>query len=129
MKEEKNMRKENFEGILAGLREAIAHAKGEAHSLTIHEFPDLDVTAVRAKTKLSQGDFARAFGVAIGTLQGWEQKRRRPEGPARALLTLIDHDPISVVKTLAAARQGVKLAGIKAAGRGKPRRGRGRRAA
>jgi transcriptional regulator with XRE-family HTH domain len=84
---------------------------------------------VRAKTKLSQGDFARAFGVAIGTLQGWEQKRRRPEGPARALLTLIDHDPISVVKTLAAARQGVKLAGIKAAGRGKPRRGRGRRAA
>jgi putative transcriptional regulator len=129
MKEEKNMRKENFEGILSGLREAIAHAKGEAHSLTIHELPDLDVTAVRAKTKLSQGDFARAFGVAIGTLQGWEQKRRRPEGPARALLTLIDHDPISVVKTLAAARQGVKRAGIEAAGRGKPRRGRGRRAA
>jgi putative transcriptional regulator len=129
MKEEKNMRKKNFEGILSGLREAIAHAKGEAHRLTIHELPDLDVTAVRAKTKLSQRDFARAFGVAIGTLQGWEQKRRRPEGPARALLTLIDHDPISVVKTLAAARQGVKLAGIEGAGRGKPRRGRGRRAA
>ena len=123
------MRKENFEGILSGLREAIAHAKGEAHSLTVHEFPDLDVAAVRAKTKLSQGDFARAFGVAIGTLQGWEQKRRRPEGPARALLTLIDHDPISVVNTLAAARQGVKLAGTEGVQRGKPRRGRGRRAA
>src|SRR6266478_5029241 len=122
MEKEKDMRKENFEGIVSGLREAIAHAKGKAHGLTIHEFPDLDVAVVRAKTKLSQGDFARAFGVAIGTLQGWEQKRRRPEGPARALLTLIDHDPISVVKTLAAARQGVKLAGIKAAGRGKPRR-------
>src|ERR1022692_1477186 len=126
-KKERNMRKENFEGIVSGLREAIAHAKGEAHSLTIHEFPDLDVAAVRAKTKLSQGDFARAFGVAIGTLQGWEQRRRRPEGPARALLTLIDHDPISVVNTLAAARQDVKLAGIEAARRHKLRCTRVRR--
>lgn len=72
------MRKENFEGILSGLREALAHAKGEANDLTIHELPDLDVASVRAKTKLSQGEFARAFGVALGTLQGWEQKRRRP---------------------------------------------------
>jgi len=127
MKKENDMRKENFEGLASGLREAIAHAKGEAHGLTIHEFPDLDVAAVRAKTKLSQGDFAHAFGVAIGTLQGWEQKRRRPEGPARALLTLIDHDPISVVNTLASARQGVKRAGIEAARRAKPRGGRVRR--
>jgi len=102
------MRKENFEGILSGLREALAHAKGEANDLTIHELPDLDVASVRAKTKLSQGEFARAFGVALGTLQGWEQKRRRPEGPARALLTLIDHDPVSVVNTLTSARMGAK---------------------
>lgn len=122
------MRKKNFEGIVSGLREAIAHAKGEVHGLTIHEFPDLDVATVREKTKLSQGDFARAFGVAIGTLQGWEQKRRRPDGPARALLTLIDHDPISVVNTLAAARQGVKRVGIGGARRHKARGGRVRRA-
>jgi putative transcriptional regulator len=109
------MRKENFEGIASGLREAIAHARGEENQLTIHELPELDVAAVRAKTKLSQGAFARAFGVPVGTLQGWEQKRRKPEGPARALLTLIDHDPISVVNTLTAARQGVKRAGIEAA--------------
>jgi hypothetical protein len=64
------MRKEDFEGILSGLREALAHAKGEANGLAIHELPDLDVASVRAKTKLSQGEFARAFGVALGTLQG-----------------------------------------------------------
>jgi len=102
------MRKENFEGILSGLREALAHAKGEANDIKIHELPDLDVASVRAKTKLSQGEFARAFGVALGTLQGWEQKRRTPEGPARALLTLIDHDPVSVVNTLTSARMGAK---------------------
>jgi putative transcriptional regulator len=113
--------------VLREYLEAIAHAKGEAHGLTIHEFPDLDIAAVRAKTKLSQGDFAHAFGVAIGTLQGWAHKRRRPEGPARAPLTLIDHDPIFVVNTLAAARQGVKLAGIEAARRDEARRARIRR--
>jgi putative transcriptional regulator len=122
------MRKENFEGILSGLREAIAHAKGEENDLTIHELPDLDVAAVRAKTKLSQGDFARAFGVAIGTLQGWEQKRRRPEGPARALLTLIDHDPVSVVNTLAAARVGAKRSTGAAERRSRARMSRHRRA-
>lgn len=111
------MRKENFEGILSGLREALAHAKGEANGLTIHELPDLDVASVRAKTKLSQGEFARAFGVALGTLQGWEQKRRRPEGPARALLTLIDHDPVSVVNTLTVARMVAKRSSGGAVGR------------
>lgn len=116
------MRKENFEGILSGLHEAIAHAKGQTNDLTIHELPDLDVAAVRAKTKLSQGDFARAFGVAVGTLQGWEQKRRKPEGPARALLTLIDHDPISVVNTLTAARMGAKRSTARAERRPRHRR-------
>jgi putative transcriptional regulator len=116
------MRKENFDGIVSGLREAIAHAKGQANDLTIHELPDLDVAAVRAKTKLSQGDFARAFGVPVGTLQGWEQKRRRPEGPARALLTLIDHDPVSVVNTLTAARMGAKRSTGRAERRPRDRR-------
>lgn len=83
------MRKANFEGILSGVREAIAHAKREANDLTIHELPELDVAAIRAKTKLSQGEFARAFGVALGTL--------------------IDHDPVSVVNTLTVARMAVKV--------------------
>ncbi len=122
------MRKANFEGILSGLREAIAHAKGEANDLTINELPELDVAAVRAKTKLSQGEFARAFGVAVGTLQGWEQKRRRPEGPARALLTLIDHDPISVVNTLTVARMGAKRSTSAVARRPRARVVRHRRA-
>jgi putative transcriptional regulator len=88
-----------FDDIMEGLREAIAHAKGEK-KLIVHEFPDLDVAAVRSKTKLSQGDFARTFGVAVGTLRGWEQNRRKPVGPARVLLTLIDREPATVLRTL-----------------------------
>ena len=93
-----------FDEISAGLREAIAHAKGGT-GLVIHEFraPDLDVSAVREKTALSQEDFARTFGVSLGTLRNWEQGRRAPDGPARVLLTLIDRDPVAVLKTLRAS--------------------------
>ena len=94
-----------FDEISAGLREAIAHAKGGKTGLVIHEFraPDLDVSAVREKTALSQEEFARTFGVSLGTLRNWEQGRRAPDGPARVLLTLIDRDPVAVLKTLRAS--------------------------
>ena len=55
--------------------------------------PEPDVAAIRAKSGLSQRAFARSIGVAVDTLQGWEQGRRRPEGPARVLLALIDKRP------------------------------------
>jgi putative transcriptional regulator len=94
-----------FDEIASGLREAIAHAKGEKNGLVIHKIslPDLDVGAVRKKTDLSQEDFARTFGVSLGTLRNWEQRRVRPDGPARVLLTLIDRDPVAVLKTLRGA--------------------------
>jgi len=90
-----------FRSIEQGLKEAIAHARGEGPA-TIHEIevPEPDVRAIRARTGLSQAAFARSIGVAKGTLLNWEQRRRRPEGPARVLLALIDKDPGIVQKTL-----------------------------
>ncbi len=38
---------------------------------------------------MSQGEFAACFGVNPATLRDWEQGRRQPEGPARALLNII----------------------------------------
>ena len=68
----------------------------------IHEIdgPEPDVRAIPARTGLSQAAFARSIGVAKGTLVNWEQRRRRPEGPARVLLALIDKDPTIVQRTL-----------------------------
>ena len=62
----------------------------------------LDVAAIRAKTGLSQERFARAFQISPHTLRNWEQGRRVPEGPARALLLAIDRDPEAVMRALAA---------------------------
>jgi putative transcriptional regulator len=106
------MGKKAFDSIMAGLQDALAYAKGDTARgrLTVVEVPHLDVGKVRSKVGLSQDEFARTFGVSVGTLRNWEQKRVRPDGPARVLLTVIDRDPISVLKAL---RIGPKKAGTK----------------
>ena len=49
--------------------------------------------SVRARTKLTQAEFAARIGVPIETVRNWEQGKRAPRGPARALLRLIDQAP------------------------------------
>ena len=48
---------------------------------------------VRARTKLTQAEFATRIGVPIETVRNWEQGKRSPRGPARALLKVIDKAP------------------------------------
>ena len=48
---------------------------------------------VRAGTKLTQAEFAARIGVPIETVRNWEQGKRHPRGPARALLKLLDEAP------------------------------------
>lgn len=49
--------------------------------------------AARAGTGLSQAQFAKLIGVSLRTLQEWEQGRKRPSGPAAALLRIVARDP------------------------------------
>jgi putative transcriptional regulator len=55
-----------------------------------------EIKRVRARLGVSQGEFALMIGVSRRTLQNWEQGRRRPVGPAKALLRVAAHDPESV---------------------------------
>ncbi|MXY67380.1 MAG: transcriptional regulator [Acidobacteriia bacterium] len=84
-----------FDKIMAGLDDAHAYLNGGRGGFTVHriEVPDPDVVAIRSKTGLSQPAFAQSIGIPLGTLKNWEQGRRRPEGPARVLLALIDKRP------------------------------------
>ena len=47
----------------------------------------------RTGTGLSQAQFARLIGVSLRTLQEWEQGRKRPSGPASALLRIVASNP------------------------------------
>jgi len=48
---------------------------------------------IRARAKLTQAEFASRIGVPIETVRNWEQGKRSPRGPARALLKVIDQAP------------------------------------
>ena len=63
----------------------------------------VEVKAIRAKTKLSQANFARLLNADVATLRNWEQGRRKPQGPARALLKAVDRNPKAVLSALNAA--------------------------
>ncbi len=59
---------------------------------------------VRARTKLTQAEFAARIGVPIETVRNWEQGKRSPRGPARALLKVIEKAPRARICGLAARR-------------------------
>lgn len=52
-----------------------------------------DVAALRLFVGLSQAQFAKAMGISVHTLRNWEQDRRKPEGPAIALLRIVARHP------------------------------------
>jgi len=94
------MKKQLFEELPGGVREGGAILRGQrtpSRRTTIHSS---GVRVIRERTSLSQSEFADLIGVSVKTLQNWEQNRRRPTGPAAALLTIIEHDPILAVKAI-----------------------------
>jgi len=62
-----------------------------------------DVAALRRFVALTQEDFARAVGISVHTLRNWEQGRRRPEGPAIALLRIAARHPRIIRENLRSA--------------------------
>jgi putative transcriptional regulator len=62
-----------------------------------------DITALRRFVGLSQKAFAKALGISIHTLRNWEQGRRRPQGPALALLRIAARHPKLLRESLALA--------------------------
>jgi putative transcriptional regulator len=61
---------------------------------------------VRARTKLTQAEFAARIGVPLETVRNWEQGKRTPRGPARALLKVIDKAPQVAFAVLGGGAEG-----------------------
>ena len=92
------------EEIIQGIREAIEIARGEADPRTyrVHLPADIDSRRIRKRLKMTQAGFAKTYGLDVRTVQDWEQGRRVPTGPARALLTVIAREPEAARRALAA---------------------------
>ncbi len=61
------------------------------------------VRDLRRRAHLTQLEFASRLGVPVETIRNWEQGKRLPRGPARALLAVIAHAPETVFSALAKA--------------------------
>jgi len=97
------MKKALFNQLLESVQQADEIVRG-AREPSREFFLDADkVKEVRAITKLSQAKFAAVLQVDVGTLRNWEQGRRHPTGPAKALLRAIQADPANVLRALQAA--------------------------
>jgi putative transcriptional regulator len=92
------------DSIRRGLEQAIAYARGEAdgRAYRVHVPELIDVVGIRRALGMTQAEFAGRFGFSLDTLRHWEQGKRRPEGAARAYLTVIAHAPEAVQAALGA---------------------------
>lgn len=91
--------------VVAGLKEAAAHIRGEIELPTRdYEVPGpVDVKAIRSKLGLSQSEFSRRYGFSVRTLQDWEVGRSQPPSAARAYLIVIERCPKTVERALLGA--------------------------
>jgi putative transcriptional regulator len=96
------MKTKDFEKLLQSVREAGEIVRGERAPARETVVDSTMVKALRNELGLSQAKFAKLLTVEVSTLQNWEQGRREPQGPARALLRAIRKDPKNVLKALAA---------------------------
>jgi putative transcriptional regulator len=88
--------------LVAGLNDALAHARGqlELPSYTVRVPEQVDVARLRHRLGLSQAAFAHTFGLDVTALHAWEQGRRRPDRAARVLLAVIAKEPEAVLRAL-----------------------------
>ncbi len=94
------MREEDFDNLLEGVRQAGKIRRGQLKPGRVTKLGPVDVRAIRRRLLKSQSEFARMIGVSVATLQNWEQGRRRPKGPARALLKIAAENPEAVSAAL-----------------------------
>ena len=94
------MKDELFEQLMQSVQEADGILKGTQAPARATQIDIPDVKAIRETTGLSQRLFANMIGVSLRTLQNWEQSRRTPDEPARALLLVVKKNPMAVMEAL-----------------------------
>lgn len=95
------MKKDLFDKLLESVTQMGEISRGERTPSREFTIDADDIKALRAKTGLSQPRFALLMQVEVSTLRNWEQGRRAPTGPAKALLKAIRNDPEHVLAALA----------------------------
>ena len=90
-----------FNDLTKSIKQAGRIQRGEAAPSRVFTYGAVDIRKLRESVHVSQSQFARMIGVSTSTVQNWEQGRRAPRGPAKALLQVFEKSPETVVEALA----------------------------
>ena len=69
--------------------------------LTDEEWEAARIQTIRRRLNLTQAAFAQNLRIPLATLRDWEQARRQPDAPARALLRTVERNPEAAFQALA----------------------------
>ncbi len=94
------MKHDAYRKLIASIMEAGEIKAGLKQPSRVYEIKPPAIRMVREKLHVSQSQFALLIGVSPRTLQNWEQGRRKPDGPASALLKVATENPAAVMDAL-----------------------------
>jgi putative transcriptional regulator len=100
------MKKDAFADLVESVKQAGEIRRGVRRPARRTVYRPQDIRAIRKHFGLSQAQFALLIGISLSTLQNWEQGRRQPEGPARALLRVAATHPEAVLDALRSRKAG-----------------------
>lgn len=99
--------------LLESMSQAVAIEAGtlppaRRHRLTVRDvavtppprYESARVRSLRVGLGLSQPVFAQALNVSVGTVRGWEQGVRVPDGPSQRLLEIAERYPQAVLEAV-----------------------------
>jgi putative transcriptional regulator len=95
------MNEKDFTNLVESIKDAGQIKAGKIQPSRRFEFSPPDIKAIRETLKKSESEFALMIVVSISILQKWEQGKRRPEGPAKALLKIASKNPKAIEEVLA----------------------------
>lgn len=94
------MKPQDFEELLESVRQAGKIKRGEMPASRRFVMDEPDAAVIRQKYGMSQEAFASLMGISVATLRNWEQGRRKPQGPAKVLLTIAARQPEAILAAL-----------------------------
>lgn len=97
------MKRDLYKELEDSIKAAGAHCRKEKTLREVVPIPAelINVRKIREQLNLSQASFALLIRTSRRTVQDWEQGRRQPTGPARALLRIAEKRPDVLLETLA----------------------------
>jgi putative transcriptional regulator len=94
------VKSEEFSKLVGSVKQAGRIRRGRQRASRTFDVKPEDIRVIRRRLGKSQVEFALLIGVSPATLRNWEQGRRTPHGPARALLKVAAANPRAVALAL-----------------------------